>query len=377
MVKLTYGSGMIDIEECQEKKVEDKEIGDDVEEEEKKKDGENESASAVTTPENEEKADEVIFLDEEGAEKETGDQEDDSDVTEDDNKQDVSILSDYLVIVVRIAVTIASVVLTWYAHHSKKCSPILASAAVSLIASLASPGLGQASNCASFAGMSSNVILVDGWGAALSLGVLTSILFEVFIHYGKLLLGIGGRLGFVAFIANNALALLRGNDIYSKGAVAPVSLSALVSTSLYTGLGSVSTIVLREASPVSDPVRASAVVGLLAALLAGCHPYYTNASALSIYAGSFAGMSSPSRLLKGFVLIEPTLPSSTNSNKITMSSLALLSIFALAGVIGGIYSDILTKMGLWAAPPGWGGKAGFTSMLGVLTCRLVSKLIRR
>ena len=284
---------------------------------------------------------------------------------------------DYPLTVGRIAVTIGSVLLTWYA--SKKYSPVLASAAVSVIASLVSPGLGQAAMCGTFAGMSSNVLLVNTYGAALSLGILTSILFEGLIHYRNLLLGVGGRLGFVAFLANNALALLRGNAFYTKSAAAKVSSIALMSTSLFTGLGAVLTIALREASddtPASDPVRASAVVGLLAALLVGCHPLYTDASALAVYAGSFVGMSLPSRLLKGIIPNQPSKTQSSNNPK-SISSLALLSVFALAGVLGGIYNVLLTSMGIWAVPPGWGGKAGFTSMLGVLTCRLLSKFIKR
>ena len=284
---------------------------------------------------------------------------------------------DYPLAMGRIAVTIGSVLLTWYA--SKKYSPVLASAAVSVIGSLVSPGLGQAAMCGTFAGMSSNIILVNTFGSALSLGILTSIFFEGLIHYRNLLLGIGGRLGFVAFLANNALALLRGNAIYTSSAAAKVSSTTLMSTSLFTGLGAVLTIALREASddtPASDPVRASAVIGLMAALLVGCHPIYTDASALAIYAGSFVGMSLPSRLLKGIIPNQPPKTPSSNNTK-SISSLVLLSVFALAGVLGGMFNVLFTSMGIWAVPPGWGGKAGFTSMLGVLTCRFLSKFIKR
>jgi hypothetical protein len=283
---------------------------------------------------------------------------------------------DFELAVGRIGVTVGSVVLTWYAHASQKCSPVLASSAVALLSSLVSPGLGQAGFCGSFAGMSAPSLLANGWSDALQLGILTSVLFETLIHYRNLLLGIGGRLGFVAFLALNSFALLHHIPLFTSS-TSVLTPPSLLSTTLFTAMGAVITIALREASddrPASDPVRASALVGILAALLVGCHEQFNNASALAVYAGSFVGMSLPSRLLKG-IIPGQSKPISGNNNKQPATAFTLLSIYALAGALGGMYNVLLTRMGLWAVPAGWGGKAGTTSMLGVLTCRLLSKLI--
>ena len=84
----------------------------------------------------------------------------------------------------------------------------------------------------------------------------------------------------VDFLANNAMALLVTGYPLTDAAATDATTSVAtafpvtkaVTTSLYTALGAVLTIVLREASDdrlSSDPVRASAVIGLLASLMVG------------------------------------------------------------------------------------------------------------
>eukprot|EP00559_Dactyliosolen_fragilissimus_P006127 CAMPEP_0184870298 /NCGR_PEP_ID=MMETSP0580-20130426/37025_1 /TAXON_ID=1118495 /ORGANISM="Dactyliosolen fragilissimus" /LENGTH=147 /DNA_ID=CAMNT_0027372305 /DNA_START=182 /DNA_END=625 /DNA_ORIENTATION=- len=123
--------------------------------------------------------------------------------------------------------------------------------------------------------------------------------------------------------------------------------------------GSVSTIFLRETgddSTSADPVRASAVVGLLAGLL-----MEDKSAALALYAGSFAGMSLPSRLMNQSKTVFPI----TSTQSVT--KLSLLLSFAISGAIGGMIHGALITFEWW--PGGWGGKAGLCSFLGCLIFR--------
>ena len=122
-----------------------------------------------------------------------------------------------------------------------------------------------------FTGMSSPALFPSAqW--ALGAGVLTSLLYESVIHARGTALGLGGRLGAIAFIAVNAIALLQGIDGVPAASVTWPSLGPSVfrlgtpmSITLgFTALGALATIALREASdnqPVADPVRAAAVTG--------------------------------------------------------------------------------------------------------------------
>ena len=264
--------------------------------------------------------------------------------------------------------TLASV-LTWYAHavsEIPKCGAVAASAGVSLIASLALPSLGLPAMCGTFAGMSSRAI-VPSLPIALKLGLLTSALFEVLIQRRKFILGVGGRLGAVAFLAVNALAPLSGWSFKSK----PVPATApILSTAIFAAVGSIATIALRQTDDtVKDPVRASAVVGLLASLLIGfCG--FTDLGALAVYAGSFAGMSAPSRLLVKDVDANSKVVDITGSKRLNSfftSMIPLLVPFAVVGTLTGCILAGSLHLGLWAAPGGWGGKAGFSSVVAILT----------
>lgn len=111
---------------------------------------------------------------------------------------------------------------------------------------------------------------------ALGAGVLTSVLYEVLIHVRDAALGLGGRLGTVAFLAVNAIALMQGINGLPTAAAATAlpALSFILQAAripiTFTALGAVATIALREAlddQPVADPVRAAAVVGKCGHLL--------------------------------------------------------------------------------------------------------------
>jgi hypothetical protein len=54
-----------------------------------------------------------------------------------------SFAKDFPLAAARISATILATLLTYTAHTNRRCSPVLASAAVTLAASLVAPGLGQ------------------------------------------------------------------------------------------------------------------------------------------------------------------------------------------------------------------------------------------
>lgn len=139
---------------------------------------------------------------------------------------------------------------------------------------------------------------------------------------------------------------------------------------LWHAVGSIATIVLRETaddSAAADPVRASAVVGLIAALFLNNNK--NKAAALAVYGGSFVGMSLPSRLMYGKL---PGSASTSTNNKSTPTVTSLLATFGVAGALGGLVHGVMADLGFW--PGGWGGKAGSYAFVGCLVYRGAAKL---
>ena len=172
-----------------------------------------------------------------------------------------------------------------------------------------------------------------------------------------------------AFIATSIVAAASGVPTgFSCSSIGIDSLkkSTILSMALWHAVGSVATIVLREASDDSaaaDPVRASAVIGLTGALL-----LQDKAAALAVYGGSFVGMSLPSRLVHG------VLPGKVKEGGVPTSTVAsILAAFAVAGALGGFVHGATIDGGFW--PGGWGGKAGTCAFIGCLLYRGVAKAV--
>ena len=282
-------------------------------------------------------------------------------------KDPKGIAEDFPLSSARVAVTVGATYFTWYAQQVGH-SNVLASAAVTLCCSMFfDKRLGQAAFCGSFAGMCSNSLVGDTkW--ALILGVLTSVCFEILIHTKKLFLGVGGRLGATAFIATSIVSAAQqiSTGVSTDSIRIPTSFSPILKMMFWHAVGSASTIALREASDESaaaDPVRASAVIGLLAALV-----LKDKAAALGVYGGSFVGMSLPSRLMYGI------LPGKLKEGAIlpTPSAFKLLSAFAIAGCLGGLFHGYTAEIGWWSGA--WGGKAGLFAFAGCLLFRGFGKL---
>lgn len=284
------------------------------------------------------------------------------------SKDPKGVASDYPLRLSRVSITVCSTFLTWWAQ--KRYSNVLASSAITLIFSICfDKRLGQASFCGTLAGMSSRAV-VSSCKSAIGLGILTSVLFEWLIHTRNIFSGIGGRLGATAFIATSICALFAKVSTGVK--LLPITAifrmlnpKTLIFFAFWHALGSVATILLREASDDStaaDPVRASAVIGLIGALL-----LEDNASALALYGGSFVGMSLPSRLMFG------VLPGKARDKYTSIpSTISLITAFGVVGAIGGLLHGASIDLGWWKG--GWGGKAGSCSFLGCLIFRGIQKL---
>jgi len=180
----------------------------------------------------------------------------------------------------------------------------------------------------------------------------------------------------VAFVGTSIMALLlkvpTGLSFGLPSATCLSSIFSMVQTNwkqtifpmvMWHSIGSISTIVLREASDDSkaaDPVRASAVVGLISALVLS----ENKSAALGMYGGSFVGMSLPSRLMYGI------LPGQPKNNATTLISLLLT--FGVTGALAGLIHGLSVVMGIYEG--GWGGKAGLYAFLGCLSYRGLQKL---
>mmetsp|Transcript_2676 Transcript_2676/g.5443 ORF Transcript_2676/g.5443 Transcript_2676/m.5443 type:complete len:410 (-) Transcript_2676:208-1437(-) len=281
---------------------------------------------------------------------------------------------DYPSTVTRIAITVASCYLTWFAQA--RYSSVMASAALTLLCSMVfDKRLGQAAFCGSFAGMCSRAIIPTKH-LALVLGATTALLYEILIHAGNAFVGIGGRLGATAFLATSAVAYKTGvktglERLALFGGSRTLELSALQWEStilpfafLHT-VGAVATIVLREISDdrtAADPVRASAVVGLAGALF-----LREPSAALALYGGSFVGMSLPSKLMS------LTSGDLSSRNPTLGNVLSLLLAFCVSGLFAGILHGASVDWNLWQG--GWGGKAGVCAFVGCMTYRTMTGLL--
>ena len=291
------------------------------------------------------------------------------------SRDPTGVTSDYPLTITRIAITVASCYLTWYAQT--QYSNVMASAAVTLVCSMVfDKRLGQAAFCGSFAGMCSQAVIPTR-NLALALGGITSLLYEIFIHAQNAFLGVGGRLGATAFLATSAVAYKTGvktglGRLTLFGGTRALKLSALrwestiAPFAFWHAVGAVATIVLREVSDDSaaaDPVRASAVVGLAGALLLPNDA----AAALAVYGGTFVGMSLPSKLM-GLSALDLSHRLFTLGNVVS-----LLLAFALSGALSGIVHGATIDWKLWQG--GWGGKAGMCAFVGCMTYRSVTTLL--
>ena len=276
----------------------------------------------------------------------------------------------------RISVTVAGTYLTWLLQQQGYTN-VMASSALTLICCMLSTNasLCQGAFCGTFAGMASKTI-IPSWYSALGLGLLTSSLYEVLIESKNKFVGVGGRLGATAFIASLIIAFTIGTPTGLSLSLSSLpsfnvimnhlvqNKDVILSMSFWHAVGSIGTILCRENgddTTAKSPVRASAVIGLMGALFLTKN----KSAALAVYGGSFIGMSAPPRLVHGI------LPGQDSK---AISTVRLLSAFAIAGALGGMVHGLTIGLGWFNG--GWGGKAGFCAFLGCLLYRGVHNLVK-
>ena len=163
-------------------------------------------------------------------------------------------VAEYPLLATRVCTTLFATLATRYLHLYMGFSPVLASSATTLlVSSCVDKRLGQSALCGALAGMSGGHLAPTVSAAAL-LGAVTSLCYELLININNLCLGIGGRLGATAFLATSLLAKYQGishvgrklrRGVWRSGA-GPSNIA--ITMVLYHVLGSVATILLREAS---------------------------------------------------------------------------------------------------------------------------------
>lgn len=258
----------------------------------------------------------------------------------------------------RISATISGTFLTWLIQ--RQYSNVLASSAVTLVYCMClNKRFSQAAYCGTFAGMAS-INIIPSWQYALGLGAFTSAFYETLIEKKNAFVGVGGRLGATAFLASLVIALMKGTPTglsMASFSLSNLNKSTIISMAFWHAVGSVLTILLRQTdAEANDPVKASAVVGLIGALL-----LENKSAALAVYGGAFVGMSAPNRLLHGLLPSQGPGP--------VTSKLDLLLSFAIAGALGGAIHG--ASIGLNWFNGGWGGKAGLCGFLGCLAFRVL------
>jgi hypothetical protein len=259
------------------------------------------------------------------------------------------------------ASVIVGTVLTFVLNNILALGPVQASSVVTLFVSLVLPEkLAIAAACGSFAGMAKTSV-IPTVNASLLLGALCALMMMLFDKQ-KWLIGVGGRLGFIAQCACTAQFIMSLHFRIPSESAALVGaypaidkmLLDLPSVSFFTVVGAVYTKLWKQVlanqslkatnlQPVykrlATTVAAVGVTGLLATLVS------PPSIAGPIFCGSFIAMSSPAKLDSFGALIGASL-------------LGGLSQQLLAGVLLG----------------GWGGKLGTASLMGVVFYNVLLKV---
>ena len=261
--------------------------------------------------------------------------------------------------------------LTYYLNNFTPLGPVKASSVVGIVASLALPlPLALAAFCGSFAGMAKSSVIPASGPSSVALGVVCAGVMALF-DKRKWLVGVGGRLGFIAqcactlqFVVSSLV--LRQPLVSSTAGAAtlvgnfgdPVKiLSQLPAVCLSTVAGALFMSFWKEAlteqsqqkkndatkaqiyNKLSTSVAASGVTGLLAALL------FPPSVAGPAFCGSFIAMSAPAKL-------------ETYGSLIGASLMGGVCQQAMSGVLLG----------------GWGGRLGTAALCGVLSYKFLMSL---
>ena len=253
-----------------------------------------------------------------------------------------------------VASVLAATVGTFVLNNSLNLGPVKASSLVGLVSTLILPlPLAIAAFCGSFAGMAT-MNVIPGLGASSVLGLVCAAMITLFDRQ-KWLVGVGGRLGFIAQCSCTTQFLIA--SLLFGAPPAPAALvgsTPLNFSKLATQLPMVASLTVAGAlamrywrhlmedksARLTNVVGSVSIIGLAAGLA------LPPALAGPVFCGSFVAMAAPTKL--------PTLMS-----LVWASILAGAAQQSLAGVMLG----------------GWGGKLGTAALMGVLAYRGLAKVV--
>lgn len=246
---------------------------------------------------------------------------------------------------------------TFILNNYLSLGPVKSSSIAGLIATMILPEkLAIAAFCGSFAGMA-RMAVIPSLGASALLGMVCAAMLTLFDKQ-KWLLGVGGRLGFIAqcacttqFLVSSLLvgapeapAALIGNPILPN----PTNLMRQIPfISAYTVVGALfmrfwKFLLANKSERLANSVGAVGATGLLAGVVLPA------SVAGPIFCGSFVAMAAPTKL-------------PTRKSLIGASILAALSQQSLAGIMLG----------------GWGGKLGTAALMGVVSYSILNNLFEK
>lgn len=258
-----------------------------------------------------------------------------------------------------MAATVATYTLN---NHFLKLGPVLSSSIIGLLSALflPSPKLALAALCGSFAGMAKTAVIpaaTAGVGPSLLLG-LNCAFFAALFDRQKWLVGVGGRLGFIAqcactfqFLMSSFLfppswspsagAALMGRpfpDVFSL-------MRGLPRVALFTAVGAFAMRSWKDqfashSRRLSSPTAAVGGTGLLAASILPA------SLAGPVFCGSFVAMAAPDKV---------------------PDAVGLLGASLLAGVAQQCMAGLMLG--------GWGGKLGTAALVGVLAYMGLQKMM--
>eukprot|EP00586_Coscinodiscus_wailesii_P007488 CAMPEP_0172492608 /NCGR_PEP_ID=MMETSP1066-20121228/23817_1 /TAXON_ID=671091 /ORGANISM="Coscinodiscus wailesii, Strain CCMP2513" /LENGTH=379 /DNA_ID=CAMNT_0013262331 /DNA_START=42 /DNA_END=1181 /DNA_ORIENTATION=+ len=243
------------------------------------------------------------------------------------------------------AITITAATMATFAlnNYFLKLGPVLSSSVIGLLSAIVlPPKLALAALCGSFAGMAKTAV-IPGVAPSAALGFICALTMSLF-DKKSWLVGVGGRLGFIAQCACTlqfivfSLFVAPSSNAALLGPFPPVTglIKSFPQIALFTAVGAFGMqywkrIMSGASARLSSPVAAVGVTGAVAAIT------LPPAAAGPAFCGSFVAMASPAKVpdRRGLLLA---------------SVFAALAQQSLAGALLG----------------GWGGKLGTAALMGVL-----------
>ena len=187
-----------------------------------------------------------------------------------------------------VAVVVAAVV-TYLLSTAAGLGPVVAAAAVGLVAGVGAPRVAVPAYCGTFVGMASPS-LFPGTGYVLVAGLLAA---AAFVTTTELFGGFGGKLGTIAFFGCATTLALPGVEYATGSGLSWTSAGVVVPVAV---AGAVATVVLSIRFDLGAVVG-SALVGLVAGLsLPPLVPHMGSTLAAVAFCASFVGMSTTERL---------------------------------------------------------------------------------